>query len=237
MTLPRPTHLIRSLPILLVAGMTATARAQTPLPTADQAGTADNALVKRLEGSLIISYEMKKLEELAFPLAKLVPAPGNKRDAHSRLIFAPKKAKKVEGAYTHLLYLLPPNSSSLEVARGYAQAIKAGGGKILYECKEAECGGDPHRGVFSTSAGDQGLSMYLYPEERVKEAYASPGYCAMNAPIAKQKYLVAELAGGAGVVSVLAFETPESAGGNCNAFKGATFASVDLVQTARPQKP
>jgi len=219
---------------LLVSCAAGAAEAQTALPKEDKPASADSPLVKRAPGSVIIGYEHKNLEEFAFPVGKLGPAPGKKRDAHSRVVFAPKKAKTVTGPYTRILYLLAPNSSSLEAMRTLTKDLReAKGAKVLFECKEAECGGDPHRNTVGTSLGDQSLAMVLYPESRASEPYASPAYCIMNASVDKQRYVVIDLPGGAGTVSVHAYEAPDNAGGNCKAFTGATVAAVDIVAAAK----
>lgn len=50
------------------------------------------------------------------------------------------KTQVVEGALTRILYVAPPERSSLEVLRNYETALAEAGFEKLYECGPAECG-------------------------------------------------------------------------------------------------
>lgn len=205
--------------------------AQASIPKADKAGSKDSASLKRYEGSYIVSYEQKAFAEFTLPTSRLEPIPG-KTDGKNNRLHEPRNKKALEGAYTRIVYLIPQDRSPLEVVRNYQDEIKALGGKVLFECKAAECGGDPQRSS-SGGGGDVSLAMYLYPESRVSDPYKSNGYCALTSNIADQRYVAAELPDGH--FSVLAYTLKDEL--YCKAFNGRTIAIVDVVEAkAREQK-
>ena len=206
------------------------------IPAADKKGSKDSPLLKRYEGSYIVSHDEKSFAEFELPLSKLEEVPGKKAGNNNRA-FEPKNKKSLEGKYTRLVYLLPENRSPLEVLRNYQDEIKAKGGKILFECKENECGGDARRGI-QGGGGDATLGMYLYPGERLTEPRWTNGWCAVTANINSQRYTAAEIPDSGAHVSVLTYtiDEPQKADA-CNAFNGRTVAVVDLVEAkAREQK-
>lgn len=200
-------------------------------PTADKAGSKDSPALKRYEGSYIVAYEQKGYAEFSLPMSRLEPVP-SKTDGKNNRLHEPRNKKALEGAYTRIVYLIPQDRSPLEVVRNYQDEIKARGGKVLFECKAGDCGGDPERSS-SGGGGDLSLSMYLYPESRVSDPYKSNGYCALTADIGDQRYTAAELPDGH--VSVLAYTLKDQL--YCKAFNGRTIAVVDIVEAkAREQK-
>lgn len=205
-------------------------------PTADRKGAKDSALLKRYEGAFIVGYEYKSFAEFTLPLSKLEEVEGT-RDLKNNRLHEPKNKKTLEGATTRLVYLLPANRSPLEVSRNYRDEIKAKGGQILFECKDADCGGDPKRSS-SGGGGDMSVAMYLYPEARVTDAYGSAGYCALTEHIGDQRYLAAEIPGSGAHVSVLSYTliAPERTD-VCNGINERTVAVVDIIEAkAREQK-
>ena len=224
--------MLRLLAILLLGF----ALPRATIPTADKPGTRDNPLLKRYEGSFIVFSERKSFAELTLPLSRLEEVPdkkvGNNNRAHE-----PKNKKALEGVYTRLVYLIPADRSPLEVLRNYQDEIRSKGGKILFECKGAECGGDPQRSS-GGGGGDASLAMYLYPAERISEAHGSNGYCAMAEHITDQRYSAAEIPSAGAHVSVLTYAivAPDKHD-SCLGFNGRTVAVVDIVEAkAREQK-
>ncbi|MGH8728911.1 MAG: DUF4892 domain-containing protein [Burkholderiales bacterium] len=144
--------------VLMLLATTSNGLADAAIPKADKAGSKDNPLLKRYEGSYIVAYEKKAFAEFILPTSRLDPVP-DKKDGNNNRLHEPKNKKALEGAYTRLAYLIPQDRSPLEVLRNYQDEIKAKGGKILFECKEAECGGDPKRSS-SGGGGDVSLAMY-----------------------------------------------------------------------------
>src|SRR5262249_33140455 len=173
------------------------------IPTADKKGSKDSLLLKRYEGSFIVAYEHKSFAEFTLPLSPLEQVEG-KKDRKNNRYYEPQSKKALEGTYTRLAYLIPENRSPLEVLRNYQDDITSKGGSILFECKAAECGGDPGRSSHG-GGGTMSLAMYLYPEERITEPYGSNGYCAMAEKIADQRYIAAELPDSGAHVSVLTY--------------------------------
>lgn len=216
--------------ILLLAS-SFNALADATIPKADKPGSKDSPLLKRYEGSYIVSYETKAFAEFTLPTSRLELVP-NKKVGNNDRAHEPRNKKALEGAYTRLVYLIPEGRSPLEVVRNYQDEIKAKGGKVLFECKGAECGGDPSRSS-SGGGGDTSLALYLFPEARVTDPYKSNGHCALTSDIADQRYAAAEMPDAH--VSILTYSVKDEL--YCRAFNGRAVAIVDIVEAkAREQK-
>jgi outer membrane protein OmpA-like peptidoglycan-associated protein len=223
----------RFVSVVIVLGALSHLRADATIPAADKAGAKDNPIMKRYQGSFIVGYEYKAFDEFSAPLSKLQAVPGQK-DAHNNTVFEPKQKKHMEGSYTRLVYVLPENRSPLEAVRNYREEIQQKGGNILFECHAAECGADPTRGS-SGGGGNMSLSMYLYPEDRLRETPFTNASCAVTEPLAEQRYLLADLPAQSAQVSVLVYTSAAEL--YCKAFKGRTIAVVDIVEArAREQR-
>jgi len=146
------------------------------LPSADKKGARDSTQLKRYEGSYIIGQERKAFAEFNLPLSKLEAVKGEKTQQNNQR-FEPKNRKALEGTYTRTVYLVPENRTPLEVVRNYEEEIKSAGGHLLFQCKEADCGGDPSRSG-DGGGGLMSLAMYLYPQERIVEQRHTTGHCA-----------------------------------------------------------
>ena len=160
---------------LLALGAYSAAFANATIPTKDIAGAKDNALIKRYEGSFIVSYAHESFTDFKVPLSPLEPT--DRRDGMNNRIFSPKKETELEGAKTRLAYVIPADRSPLEVLRNYEDVVKAAGGQILFTCKGDTCGGDPNRSS-SGGGGDSSLMMYFLVEKELKDASYSNGSCA-----------------------------------------------------------
>jgi len=221
------------LPMLVVLLAASAAHAgPRPLPPSDKEGSADNPLFKRFDGSIILSYEHKHLAEFTLPLSQLERVP-DKKDSHNNNYFEPKKSKSLEGAYTHLVYLLPMDRSPLEVVRYYQAEVKAKGGTILYECKAPECGGDP-TGNVQGGGGNLSLGQYLYPAERVTDPYPTIAWCANAGSVVDTRYMAAELPARGAHLSVLTMILP-NADGDCELLRGRTIVRVDIIEGKAPE--
>jgi OmpA-OmpF porin, OOP family len=217
--------LFLAVPVLLFANAT--------IPTADKKGSKDSPLLKRYEGSFIVAYEHKSFDEFNLPLSKLEEV-ADKKDTHNNRFYEPKQKKSLEGERTRLVYLIPADRSPLEVLRNYEEEIKKKGGKILFECKAEECGGDESRSS-SGGGGDMSLSMYLYPQERISDPNFSNGSCAQTEQIVDQRYAAAELPDEGAHISILTYTMHDDL--YCKAFDSRSIAVVDILQTkAREQK-
>jgi OmpA-OmpF porin, OOP family len=211
--------------LALVAPSVAVAK-PPPVPTADVAGSADHPLLRRYEGSLIVSQEKKGLRELSLPLSKLERVP-EQRDNHNNAVFEPKQKKQLVGAYTRLIYLIPPDRSPLEVVGNYADEVKRQGGKVLFECSGDSCGGDPKRGN-GGGGGHMSLTMYLYPRDSMSDPHGSVGACLVNDRLTDRRYLAAELPQKNAHVSVYSFTVEPNA---CEkALGNRTVALVQVVE-------
>lgn len=204
------------------------ALADATIPTRDIAGARDNALVKRYEGSFIVSYDRQAFTDFSVPLSKLEPV----KDQHDRMnnrVFKPKQALDVEGARTRLAYLIPADRSPLEVLRNYQDVVKAAGGEVLYQCKTDDCGGSQSRSS-DGGGGDQSLMMYFFSEKDLKDADFSNGKCALASGINDQRFFAAKVpqSGGDAYVTVHTFQVNDTL--YCKAFNGRTVALVHVVE-------
>ncbi len=217
---------LRVLVLSVFLASPAMAAGPPPPPTTDVAGAADSSLHKHYQGSVILTYEKRRFAEFSLPLAALEKVPGQK-DMHNNTRFEPKQKKDLEGAVVRLVYVMPAERTPLEVIRNYRNEIKASRGKVLFECKAPECGGDPNRNS-TGGGGNMSLAMYLFPAERVKPQ--GFGWCTASDRLAEVQYLSAELPAQSAFVSVLAATLPTGSG-PCAAVQGRTIAMVDVIQT------
>lgn len=208
-------------------------------PTKDIPSAKDNPLIKRYEGSLIVSYERKAFTDFTIPLSKIERDKDGERDsAHNNYIFRPTKQLDVEGAKTRLVYLAPQDRSPLEVLRNYQDEAEAAGGEVLFQCKGSEgCGGDATR-ASSGGGGDMSFMMTLLDQNEIKDASFSNGECALTSQITDQRYLAAKLPTTDGDAHLVVFTYQIKDGGNfCKTFNGRTFALVQIIEPkARDRK-
>ena len=102
----------------------AVAAAQQEVP-----GAKDFPLIKRYEGSRLIGYDSRAFDLFKLLLGKLKSEGG---------YAAYDAVREVEGRHTRLLYLAPPQRSSLEVFRNYEADLAAKGFTVLFKCSGAE---------------------------------------------------------------------------------------------------
>jgi OmpA-OmpF porin, OOP family len=205
------------------------ASAKPTEPTADLPGSRDSAVLKRFQGSKIVSYEHKSQGEFALPLAPLEKVP-ERKDTHNNFFFAPKQKKELVGDYTRLVYLTPPDHSPLELANSYADEVKRQGGRILFQCAGEECGGDPKRGS-GGGGGRMSLSMHLYPEDTFTDKHLSLGDCLMRTQLSDRRYFSAQLAKPGTYVSVYTFTVAPDA---CEStMPNRTVALVQIIEGGR----
>lgn len=208
----------------------APAMADASEPTADIEGAKDNSLVKRYEGSFIVSYERFSYTDFRVPLSPLKPvADADARDAMNNRVYAPDKVIEAEGALTRLAYVLPPERSPLEVLRNYQDVIEAAKGQVLFECKKEECGGAADRSS-SGGGGDMSLMMYFLHESDIKDANFSNGACALTAGVNDQRFFAAKIPqeDGDAYVTVQTFSLIDDL--YCKAFNGRTIALVHVLE-------
>src|ERR1700744_2852711 len=161
------------------------ALADATLPVKDVPKSKDHPQVPRYDGALIVDYDYKAYDEVLFPLSVLEPT--GKQDGMNNHEMLPKKSLDLEGARTRIVYLVPEGRSPLEVLRNYPEAIAAKGGQKLYECKEAECGGDPENGV-DHGGSTQSLLMHTYPKSDYHAAPFTNASCALTSNVENQRF-------------------------------------------------
>ena len=212
---------------LLVLAAHVQAFAEATIPTKDIAGAKDNPLIKRYDGSFIVSYERLAFTDFKVPLSPLEATDG--RDRMNNQLFLPKKAAEVEGARTRIAYLLPADRSPLEVLRNYEDVVKAAGGEVLFTCKGDACGGDPNRSS-AGGGGHSSLMMYFVVEAQLKDASFSNGACAQASSIDDQRFFAAKIpqSSGDAYVTVHTFQVNDTL--YCKAFNGRTVAVVHVLE-------
>ena len=209
--------------------------ADATIPTRDEPGSKDLPFLKRYEGSYIVNYEHKSFDEASFPLSPIkMVADKEKRDSRNNHVFEADKKADVEGAYTRILYLTPAERSPLEVIRNYQDEIEAGGGKVLYNCKNTDCGGDMAGN--DAGGGYQTLLGKLYPYERLKAANTSAGHCASTMDIKDQRYMVAALPGDGSVATLAIMTYTVNSPRSCKALNDRTVAMVVAIESKAREK-
>lgn len=222
------------LSIMLLAASTA-AFANATVPTADEAGAKDLSFLKRYEGSYIVNYEHKSFDEASFPTSKLKPvADADARDSHNNSVLEPDSKLDREGAYTRILYVMPAERSPLEVMRNYQDEIEAAGGKVLYSCKNTECGGDMQSN--DHGGGTQGLLEKIYPQERVKAENFTNGNCASTMEIKEQRYMVATVPADGGDTTLAVMANTVNDDLYCKALNDRTVAMVIAIEAKAREK-
>ncbi len=225
----------RALFVLFLLVLSSNAFGDASVATKDITGSKDLTFLKRYEGSFIVNYEHKGFDEASFPLSKLKPvADADAHDAqNNRVVEADRKAD-IEGVYTRILYLAPADRSPLEVIRNYQDEVEAGGGKVLYTCKDTDCGGDMKGN--DHGGGTQGLLEKLYPHERVKAAAFSNGNCASTRNVKEQRYMVAALPadGSQATLAVMTYTVGD--GQYCKAFNDRTVTMVIAIEPKAREK-
>jgi OOP family OmpA-OmpF porin len=203
--------------------------AEATIPTKDIPNARDNVLLKRYDGSFIVSYERLAFTDLTIPLSKLEKAGESERDRMNNQIYKPKQALEVEGARTRIAYLLPANRSPLEVLRNYQDVVKSAGGEVLFSCKGEDCGGEATR-ASSGGGGDMSLMMHFVTEAQIKDADFSNGKCALASGIDDQRFFAAKIPqpGGEAYVTVHTFQVKDDL--YCKAFNERTVALVHVVE-------
>ena len=133
------------------------------------------------------------------------------------------------------MYLLPEGRSTLEVVRAYRDEVGHAGGTALFECADADCGGEPGYGMFGGGSRTS-LAMFLQAPQNVTDTYRSIGWCARDSKHAEQRYLAAEIAPEAMHVSVHTYRiVAPDAGPPCALLNGRVIAVVDVID-AKPRE-
>lgn len=109
----------------------ATALAQLDL-SRDIPGAKDHPLIPRYDGSVIFGFKTERYVEATMPLGPATKSLDAKRGF--------ERVEKLEGPRTRILYLAPPQRTSLEVYRNYRNALEKQGFATVYECRGDECG-------------------------------------------------------------------------------------------------
>ncbi|WEK50236.1 MAG: OmpA family protein [Candidatus Kaistia colombiensis] len=215
---------------IVLSSSTALSHADATLPKKDISGAEDNPLVKRYEGSFIVSYEKSAFTDFTVPLSPLKASPDpDSRDKNNNRVFSPEKKTEVEGALSRVAYVLPEGRSPLEVLRNYQDIVEAAGGEVLFECKQEECGGDAGR-ASSGGGGKMSLTMFFVHEADLKDADFSNGKCALASRISDQRFFSAKVPQSAGdaYVTVQTFSLIDDL--YCKALNGRTVALVHVLE-------
>jgi OmpA-OmpF porin, OOP family len=146
------------------------------------AGAKDFPLINRYEGSRLIGYDSRPFDTVKLLLGKLTLGDNGQP--------AVDAVREVDGRHTMLLYLAPPERSSLEVFHNYESDLAAKGFAVLFKCSGEEAcesfGAEIYRILYPSTAA-------LQNNELSKVAFNVP---------AEPHYLAATLARPEGQVSV-----------------------------------
>lgn len=231
------SRLIRAGVAVVIVMIAGSAFADATIPTADIDGAADSPLLKRYEGSFIVSYEKFAYTDFVVPLSPLKPsADEDERDEMNNRVFRPEKQAELEGTLTRIAYVLPEQRSPLEVLRNYQDVVEQAGGEVVFECKREECGGDPQKSS-SGGGGEMSLMNFFVYESQLKDKYNSNGYCALTNDIDDQRYFSARIpqaAGGDAYVTVQTFSLIDDL--YCKALNGRTIALVHVFEPEAREK-
>jgi outer membrane protein OmpA-like peptidoglycan-associated protein len=145
----------------------------------DLADGKDHPAISRYAGSVIIGYDFRKFDELTMPLSpvEIVYPPG---------AAVAKKNQKVEGQLTRILYVAPPERSTLEVLRNYEQEFKKVGFQTLFTCGTTAC-----------SPQTNGMISFLYPMSRSQTLKGQDLPLVLTMP-QEQRYIAAKRASAKG---------------------------------------
>lgn len=228
--------------LLTLASATTSAFAQQraavgTVPTRDVGTTREPQGFPRYAGSVLAGGSNAAFDEMTLVTAPLVRVPG-RTDGRNNALFLPPEARKAEGRRTRLIYVVPPGRSPLEVVRGYQQAVRDTGGETVFDCAEAECGGETRLGA-SNGGNRTGILNLLMPASDVPQRNGDPVQCAVdNNARTSQRYALMNLANGGGHVAILSYVLGDySAGSECRAWTGRTVAVVNIIETqAREQR-
>jgi outer membrane protein OmpA-like peptidoglycan-associated protein len=228
----------------LFAALAGPTIAQSPqrsgeLPRRDVGTVREPAGFQRYAGSVLAGGNAAAFDEVVLVTGPLVRVP-DQRDKRGNALFMPREPRRVEGRRTTLVYVIPEGRSPLEVVRGYQQLVKDGGGSVIYECSDSECGGDTRYSAAS-GGGSTGLMQLMFPGDDVPTNRADPVSCAVqNNARARQRFTSLQLGGEAGFVSVLSYVLGDMTGGDpCRGqgWDGRTIAIVTVLETkAREQR-
>ena len=208
--------------------------ADATVPTKDIPGAKDNPVLKRYDGSFIVSYQRSAFNDFKVPLSKLELVPG-KRDVMNNRLFAPKEQKELEGPLTRLTYVMPADRSPLEVLRNYQDEIAAAGGSVLYSCKTEECGGDAKRSSYG-GGSDSSLMMYFFHDSELKDPSFSNGSCALTSSITDQRFFTGKMPGPDGEIYVTVHAYQINNDMYCKAISGRTVALVHILEPKAREK-
>jgi OOP family OmpA-OmpF porin len=205
------------------------ALADAVAPTADAPGAADTPLLKRYEGSFIVTYSHHAFGELNIPLSPLVSTgPDGQYDSRNNRVYKPEQFEAVEGDVTRLVYVIPEGRSPLEVLRNYEDEITAAGGEVLFDCKAEECGGDANRASYG-GGNKMSLTQYFFYDSDIKDPELSTGHCAVSSRIDDQRFLAGTMPQDNGKAWVAVQTYQLNASQYCKAINGRTIAIVHVV--------
>jgi outer membrane protein OmpA-like peptidoglycan-associated protein len=219
--------LFTALAVVLLAGQAFAS--ETPVPSKDVAGS-DLPWLKRYAGSTILNFRQNEFDEVDFVASPLKPQQG--RDAANNSLRVPDKLQTAQGRSTQFVYLMPEGRSPLEATAGYAQELAQRGAKVVFECKDKQCGGSIGRPI-DAGGGEQGLIHYVFAREHLPEKLFSPGRCVLTAPNTGQRYVLFKTE--SAHVSIFAAQVKTER--DCKQFNNRTIAIVTVLEDkAREQR-
>lgn len=187
----------------------------------DAAGSKDHAMLKRIDGSVILHHSSKKFDSLQIALEKI------SFDYKEQKISEWKKLV-VEGARTTLFYREPKDAGTLECLRSYQDDLKASGFEVLFE---GDSGGKP---TDESNKLDNGYGRFIAAVYQSETDYGLQKYNMAGADDFRYTALKKAGENGAGDIYVTVFcaamtsswKDPEK-----GIDEGTVIARVDVLET------
>jgi outer membrane protein OmpA-like peptidoglycan-associated protein len=177
--------------------------------SADLPGSKDHPLVSRYAGSFIIGYKQEEYGDTDIPLGPAFLDAGRRGFA---------TLDRYEGKRTRILYLAPPERTSLEVMRNYQEALTNVGANSLFQCVREQCGVQ----FYSAYYADVTSPRKLKGQTSAEYAY---GY-----NVDDERFIAAKISRSSGDVYIMVFTAMQENAAIPDAGKRvATF--VEIIET------
>ena len=191
-----------------------------PVSAQDLVGAKDHPAIKRFAGSTIVTYEVKRFDEVEIPTSTFRSF--NLQSKKREFTNPPLKA---EGQRTQIWYEAPGDATSAEVFRNYVNELTAQGFTMLYDSTQ-----DPKRGKWNG---------YLLPygSNASKLNTSRSFYVMYSAPTAEIRTLSAQRANAAGqTISVHLTVVQWDKDNVTFKAKRGVYAALDIVEAGQLQQ-
>jgi hypothetical protein len=98
----------------------------------DVAGSADDNLLSRFRGSLIVNYQRQPLSYYSLPLGGIEVVNG---------VEGPEREMRLTGSLTRISYRIPEGNTTRNIMKFFAAQLEQRNAEKLFACNGRECGG------------------------------------------------------------------------------------------------